>query len=156
MTSINTDRLTIRPLSKEELLEYLKSNTSIPPELSEAIYKDILPNLTGNLEKDIYYSLWTITLKDKSILIGDLCFKGPPDKDGQIEIGYGLNEEFRKQGYMAEAVQALVKWAFSQEKVKTVISETEKANIPSQNVLIKNGFVQYKEIEESLWWKKPY
>ena len=154
MTPINTDRLTIRPLSKEELLEYLKNNSSIPAELSEAIHKDILPNLTGDLEKDLYYSLWTITLKEKLTLIGDLCFKGPPDKDGQIEIGYGLNEKFQKQGYMAEAVQAIVKWAFLQERVKAVISETDKTNIPSHKVLIKNGFVQYKEVGESFWWRR--
>ncbi|NSW91893.1 MAG: GNAT family N-acetyltransferase [Firmicutes bacterium] len=42
-------------------------------------------------------------------VIGDASFKGSPDENGMIEIGYGLIEEERKKGYCFEAVDGLLK-----------------------------------------------
>ena len=40
--------------------------------------------------------------------------------------------------------------AFINEKIETIIAETEKGNIGSEKVLEKNGFKEYKE-EETNW-----
>ena len=73
-------------------------------------------------------------------MIGDLCFKGPPVQ-GEVEIGYGIDEAYRRRGYAAEAVEAAVDWAFSQEGVYFVMAETEPGNIASQDLLKKLKFI---------------
>jgi RimJ/RimL family protein N-acetyltransferase len=42
--------------------------------------------------------------------------------------------------------------AFMDEKIETVIAETEKGNIASEKVLEKCLFKKYKK-EETIWWK---
>jgi len=49
-------------------------------------------------------------------------------------------EEHQRKGYAPEAVSALLDWAFSQNDVTRIIAETLHDGIPSQKVLLKNGF----------------
>ena len=74
-----------------------------------------------------------------SIRIGDLCFKGLRE-DGITEIGYGILEEHRGQGYATEAVQAACQRAFGHAEVKLLEAETDAENAASQRVLEKCGF----------------
>src|SRR5262245_3514955 len=46
-------------------------------------------------------------------LVGTAGYKGPVDKDGMVEIGYGIVAEHQRRGYASEAVVGLVKRAFS-------------------------------------------
>ena len=57
-------------------------------------------------------------------IVGDFCFKGL-GKNGVVEIGYGLREEFRHQGYMVETVKVITEWALSMEGVCAVEAETD-------------------------------
>ena len=86
-----------------------------------------------------WYAMWVIERKDGT-QIGDLCFKGL-SPDGVAEIGYGLLEPYRGQGYAAEAVRAAVDWAFRHPEVREIEAETEPGNTASQNVLAKCGFL---------------
>lgn len=60
-------------------------------------------------------------------MLGDLCFKGPV-KDHAVEIGYGISPEYGGNGYMTEAVQAMMQWAFRQKNVIFVEAETDSEN----------------------------
>ena len=98
--------------------------------------------LTGCLEHPgqwEWYVVWVIERQDGS-RVGDLSFKGLGD-DGSTEIGYGIEEECRGQGYATEAVASAVSWALGQPGVTRVEAETEPDNIASQRVLEKCGFV---------------
>ena len=76
------------------------------------------------------------------------------DENGEVETGYGINEKYRCQGFMSEALTAISDWALNQSKVLKVIAETEKENTASHKVLQKCGFKKYKETEESYFWYK--
>lgn len=69
------------------------------------------------------------------------AFKGL-GKDGVVEIGYGLREEFRHQGYMVETVKVITEWALSMEGVCAVEAETDPENVASQNVLRRGRFCE--------------
>ena len=69
-----------------------------------------------------------------------------------MEIKYGLEKKYKSNSYMIEAVKGFCEFGLKQEQINTIIAETEKENISSHNVLIKNGFKKYKE-EETIWWK---
>jgi RimJ/RimL family protein N-acetyltransferase len=85
--------------------------------------------------------------------IGGFCFKGPANIAGHTEIGYGLLPRYRGKGFMTEAVERLVAWAFETPAIKAITAETPKDNVPSHRVLIRCGFTRYMQTEHSLFWK---
>ena len=90
----------------------------------------------------IWYAVWNMELKNApETIVGDFCFKGL-GKDGVVEIGYGLREEFMHQGYMVETVKVITEWALSRKGVYFVEAETDPENVASQNVLSRAGFVK--------------
>ena len=82
---------------------------------------------------------WFIIEKEKNIVIGSIGFKAKPDKEGIIEIGFGIAPAFRHKGYATEAVQRLIGWALSQNYIEKIIAECETDNKPSVRVLEKVG-----------------
>lgn len=89
-----------------------------------------------------WYTYWLIVSKEEGIGIGLVGFKGYPDQKGSVDIGYGLVEAHRGKGYMREAVQALVEWAFLQSSCKKVTATDVLANnYASQKTLLNSGFV---------------
>ncbi|WP_353888228.1 GNAT family N-acetyltransferase [uncultured Alistipes sp.] len=82
---------------------------------------------------------------------GSACFKGTADANGKVEIGYGLEKAFEKQGYMTEAVRALCAWAQQQPGVRQITAETDPDNRASQRVLQKAGF-HPAEADATRWW----
>lgn len=97
---------------------------------------------------------WPIVKISKNQVIGGMLFKGPPNQDGQVEIGYGLSEAFHNKGYMSECIQALTGWALKQDRVSSVIAETEEDNVASEAVLLKNGFEHLRDSMGFRYWKK--
>lgn len=87
-----------------------------------------------------------IELKDGTH-VGELGFEGL-NSDGSTEIGYGINEEYQKNGYATEAVSAVTEWALHQKNVKSVFAETDSENTASIEVLEKCGFVPTGEFGE--------
>ncbi len=77
-----------------------------------------------------------------AVAIGNGGFKGPPDEEGTVEIGYSILEEYQRKGYASEAVEALIQWAFDGPGVRRVIAETYGVLIGSIGVLRKLGFRQ--------------
>ena len=163
---IETDRLIIRPLTHEQLIKYIRldnsletelelsgSQRTISPELKEALEQTILPAVTDPEKNYLYSTLWTVISKKDNKMVGDLCFVGEPNEMGEIEIGYGTYEEFRKRGFMTEAVKGMIDWAKKQPEVKTLIASTEKTNSDSFSVLEKNNFTKTGETDSLYNWQ---
>jgi len=73
-------------------------------------------------------------------LVGIAAYKGPPDAEGQIEIGYSVVPSAQRQGYATEAVAALINRARAFPKVHRIIGETLPHLTPSIRVMEKLGF----------------
>ena len=135
---IKTKRLNIYPASDGQM-ECLIAQQTIP-ELKDA-YQQMLDGCIAHPDKREWYAVWNIELNDESkAAVGNLSFKGL-EEDGILEIGYGTNSEYEGQGYMTEAVSAVVEWASAQDGVKLIEAETEEDNFASKRVLQKSGFV---------------
>lgn len=91
-------------------------------------------------------------LNENRKVIGLVDFKDVPNFHGEIEIGYGLGDNYRKQGYMTEAVIKICDWGLNQPNVSSVIAETDIENIASQNLLLRCGFKLYRN-SNTKWWK---
>lgn len=136
---VESERLILYPLNNEEMKAMIEKENE--PEMKQA-YTEMLEGCLSNPTERMWHTAWNMELKnDTGKIVGDFCFKGIGD-DGVVEIGYGLKEEYRHQGYMTEAVKVITKWALSQENVQQVEAETDWHNIASQNVLLRVGFVR--------------
>jgi len=102
-----------------------------------------------------WYTAWEIILKEKNQSIGGIGFTGLPDENGSTIVGYHVDERFRNEGFASEALQAMVNWAFKNEKLKQLIADTQKDNIASQQVLLKNGFEKESDNNELISWVLP-
>jgi ribosomal-protein-alanine N-acetyltransferase len=79
-------------------------------------------------------------------VIGHAGFHGAPGsngpaRDGALEVGYTIFEDYRGQGYATEAVVALMRWARGRG-IGHFIASVAPDNEPSLAVVRKLGFVQ--------------
>lgn len=81
-----------------------------------------------------------IVLKESKEVIGSTSFHGAPDENGMIEIGLGVEEEFRNQGYAREALAGMWNWVSTQPEVKTLRYTVSPDNLPSIAVINFFGF----------------
>jgi RimJ/RimL family protein N-acetyltransferase len=117
-----------------------------PPRLNDENSMSWNLQFLKNAAVDSGWSMWYFLLKgpEKSfIAIDNGGFKGVPDKDGTVEIGYSIIEKYHRNGFAPEAVTALINWAFAHEAVKRIIAHTLPELRPSIRVLEKCGF-QFK------------
>lgn len=160
---LETERLELRALNSHELRLWIEDMPSLEWEIKAAykaepldghflkVVKNQLEATTNDLENYIWHSFFLFIRKSDRVVVGSADFKDLPDKEGKVEIGYGLGKEFEHNGYMTEAIKAMCDWALMQEGVMAVIAETEVNNIPSQNVLKRCGFQEYRT-DGNIWW----
>ena len=146
-------RLLVKDRQKMERNLGVKINDTELEESEIIALRTSLQKVIENKEDYLWYTNWVIVLKKENKIIGGLCFKGCPDEKGRVEIGYGMQDEYRCKGYMTEAAKELINWAFSFKSVTEIIAETEKDNLPSHRVLEKVGMEKYEENEKMFWWK---
>lgn len=68
------------------------------------------------------------------LVVGTIGTYGPPDREGRVEIGYGLVESARGTGLMTDVLGGYVR-ALLASGVTEVVAHTEVGNVPSQRVL---------------------
>ncbi|NOY55911.1 MAG: GNAT family N-acetyltransferase, partial [Actinobacteria bacterium] len=139
---ITTERLVLRPpatsdrdavfayASDSQVMQYLSRVPTTDPADSAAFLQRCLRVWESG---EAY--VWAITLPDGS-LIG--MIEGQPSKHG-FELSYGLNRVAWGNGYMTEALQAIVGWALSEPEVYRVWAYVNVGNVVSQRVLEKAG-----------------
>lgn len=81
-----------------------------------------------------------IVLKQTHEVVGSISFHGVPDVDGMIEIGLGIEEAFRGNGYAKEALTGMWRWACGFPEVKTLRYTVSPDNLPSIAVIEYFGF----------------
>lgn len=116
---------------------------SWPPEhLDEASLRYTIDRLTENPDQHEWWGYFVLLRSSDSdrTLIGCVGYKGPPDGNGTVEVGYGITSEHRRKGYATEATMALIHRAFADSRVQRVAVETMPELIPSIGVVDKCGF----------------
>jgi RimJ/RimL family protein N-acetyltransferase len=76
-----------------------------------------------------------IVLKQSREVIGSTSFHGVPDADGMMEIGLGIEENFRNKGYAREALAGMWKWVCAYPEVKTLRYTVSPDNLASIAVI---------------------
>ena len=96
-------------------------------------------------EEGIY---WVITLPEHKKLIGTICIWNISAENKKGEVGYVMHPDFQGQGYMHEALEAVVKFGFEYMKLKTIEAFTRADNERSTRLLASLNFARDLEEEK--------
>jgi len=98
-----------------------------------------VPQVKEDPKLNRWFVRW-IVLRASGEIIGSTSFHGAPNTEGMIEIGLGIQESFRNQGYAKEALLGMWRWALEDSCVKTLRYTVGIHNAPSIRVVESFGF----------------
>ncbi|RYF49267.1 MAG: N-acetyltransferase [Cytophagaceae bacterium] len=164
---IETRRLTLIPLTLDQVRLHIAGGTWLEDELdvqpghrevAEPLLSIIkaftIPFLQNPDRQPIYDTIWVALDRELNQFVADMKFKGAPDDEQTVEIGYGTYPAFQRRGYMTEIVDGLTTWALSQPGVDRVTAETALTNTASQAVLLNNQFTPFEQDDYVRWWER--
>lgn len=165
IANIVTDRLIIIPITYSIACSILKGDNKVFERLGINFngkwpVKDTLDILnfmkdTLSLNDDANgFGVWMVVKKEDMIVIGDAGFKGEPDENGEVEIGFGIIEEEQRKGYGYEAANALMNWASQNGNVIVIKADCLIDNTSSISLLRKCGMCETHRDSELIYWEK--
>lgn len=99
-----------------------------------------------------WHTYWLVNIDSAPFGAGLIGFKGVPDNNGEVEIGYGIDPSWRNKGYTTEAAKLLIDWALKQESCQAVTAWSDKENVASARVLQKVGMKLGRETGDQYCW----
>jgi [ribosomal protein S5]-alanine N-acetyltransferase len=165
--SIETKNLRLVPCELEHLEAVLRDKKELEPVLNVRVpdtwpeFPESLPHIYEFFKSKPAAPGWGFYLfvhaKDR-VLIGEGGYKGAPDAEGMVEIGYAIVPEYRRRGLATEAARGLSDHAFSHAEVRVVQAHTLPDGEASIGVLKKLGMkfvgpVHDPEDGEVLRWR---
>ncbi len=115
--------------------------------------------LIASMQKSDPWSLdswyqFGLRLAEDGCLIGDIGIRrkqNGPSYDA--EVGYSLDPTYQKQGYMREALLAILSWAARQLHIRRFTASLDPRNVASARLLIALGFRLEASYRQSQWFK---
>lgn len=158
---IKTDRLILEQLTKEKLKE-----VSLWPLDKQLSFFGKANKEQLELKIERIKSYWDTSMvfvlmeKSHDKVIGFCGFYRWFKEHRRTEIGYVLLEEYRKKGYMREAVEVLLKYAFEELNINRMEAVIEPSNSASVNLakhfqfkeegLMRQHYIHKGKITDSL------
>ncbi|MBN1967267.1 MAG: GNAT family N-acetyltransferase [Anaerolineae bacterium] len=99
---------------------------------------------------------WAVALRHTDALIGACACLGFDERRASTEIGYDLARAYWNQGYMTEALRAVLAWCFETVGVNRVQAMTLPWNVASMRVLHKLGFREEGILREYVYFKDAF
>ena len=108
-----------------------------------------VPQVKENPDVNVWFIRW-IVLKESKEVVGSISFHAPPDEFGMIEIGFGICEPCRNQGFGKEALIGMWTWVIDQPGVTTLRYTVSANNAPSMAIINSLGFAHVgQQIDEA-------
>ena len=96
---------------------------------------------------DVYMHL----IRDaQGVMVGRINLSVLENNRKTAELGYRIGENVSNLGYASEAVKLVLEKAFTTYGFNRIIAGTATGNLASQRVLLKNGFIFSRVIENDL------
>lgn len=90
--------------------------------------------------------------RDEACVIGDIRFEPSMKTADEVEIGYGIAQSYRRQGYATEATGAVIDWLFLEGGAAEIIAGCDMSNVASVRTLRKLGFWLDGSSNRAFWW----
>ncbi len=109
-----------------------------------------IPNRTESevlerfLNRKGYQTVWnySVRTRENNALVGKVAYFNLNKQNRSAEIGYLANPDFRRRGYIYEAISVLLKYLFNDLDLNKVMAQTGEFNEASIKLLEKLGFKQ--------------
>ncbi|MDF2684686.1 MAG: putative acetyltransferase, partial [Brevibacillus sp.] len=116
-------------------------------------YEHFLQSLEQLLEEqEAGLSLFTLIRDEAGMIVGRMNLVDMDREKRSGHIGYRVGESVAGKGVASLALQLLQKEAAERYGMTQLYAKTTRANIPSQKVLLKNGFELYSVEPEAAEW----
>jgi ribosomal-protein-alanine N-acetyltransferase len=146
---IETERLVLRNITHEDVADVfeIRSNPEtmryIPRPIAQTLddAKAIIDMILGFTSKNERIN-WAMTEKGSNKLIGIIGYVNTNQDSNRAEIGYVINNDYQRKGYMYEALLATVKYGFDMMSVHTIEAVIRTENTPSVQLVEKAGFTR--------------
>ncbi len=148
-----TDRLFVRPYTADDLPLFFRLNGDeevmryIRPAQSLGQTQEFLEKTIAAYAERPGIGRWALFSKSDQQFAGSFAII-PVDNSDQLQLGYALTKENWGKGYASESVKGGIQYAFGNLGLTEIAAITFPENIPSQKVLLKNGFVFDKAFME--------
>ena len=98
---------------------------------------------------------WGIALKGKQNIIGTVGFNNYT-KNHRANIGYDLQQQYWNNGYITEALKAVIDFGFTKLHINRVEAEVMQGNYASEKVLTKLNFTKEGILRQWMFWNNQY
>jgi ribosomal-protein-alanine N-acetyltransferase len=156
---LETDRLLLRKLSIDdtadvfimrsdpEVMQYIPRPLAITPDDAATVIQTI----NDFIEKGEKIN-WAISLKATGQVIGIIGYVNIKPEHSRAEVGYSLSRAFHRQGFMREALPAVLKYGFEQMALHSIEAITDAENVASAQLLLSAGFMQEGFFNEDFFY----
>jgi RimJ/RimL family protein N-acetyltransferase len=111
---------------------------STPPLPNRSAAQDLLNEIHEGYKRR--FMKWAITLRSDDTLMGTCTLYNLDITHRRGEIGYALGRAHWRQGYVHEALQALLRYCFEELNLHRIEADVDPRNLASINVLERLGF----------------
>lgn len=142
---LTTDRLVIRYMEEGDLIPYdILANTKF-------VRKTLCMWYSTKEESQTYLRQMIEKKQDLAIVLrnsGTFIGKIHLDRDSlrfgvdSLELAYWVGQPFARQGYMTEALTAVIRWLFQEKGYQIITVRVLAPNMASRGLLTKLGFTQ--------------
>jgi ribosomal-protein-alanine N-acetyltransferase len=145
MLEINTDRLTLRPLSLDDLewfaamrgdkdiMRFIGRVGAVPREIAE---ERLHRHLECWAERGL--GMFGVRERGQETAVGWAGLQ-PMDGTDEIEVGYAFGRDAWGRGYATEVARALVRWGFETLELERIVAVAYAENTASRRVMDKLG-----------------
>lgn len=94
---------------------------------------------------------WGIALKGTTTVIGTIGYNSF-STNHKATIGYDLQTQYWKNGYVTEALQKVIEYGFNQLQVNRIEAEVMQGNVSSEKILFKLNFTNEGLLRDWMYW----
>jgi len=129
--------------SNQEAMRYW----STPPHVDIKETNKVIENSIRGWETKDYYD-FSIELTEDNQVIGKAALHNIHKSSRRAEVGYLLSPDYWGQGYMKEAMTALIEHAFETLELRRLEADIDPENAASRLLLERLGFRKEGELKE--------
>lgn len=149
---LTTKRLYLRPFVPDDVEDLFEYTNQIEVARAAGFSRcETLPQamLFGTMLQRA--GILMLELKESNKVIGNIGLYPDPRREKTCELGYALNQNYWRRGYMSEALHAVITYAQSQN-LQRLEARVARHNQASIKVLLKNGFVAGEKYHVDDWY----
>lgn len=160
---LESERLRYRRLTNDDAKEIFELRSN--PETMKYIPRPLVTNfdeavahiklINDKIDSNIDIN-WCVTEKKSNNCIGIIGFFRTQPENYRTELGYMILPEHHNKGYVTEAVNTLLNYAFNEMGFHSIEATIDPENIASEKVLQKNGFIKEAHFIENFYYEGKF